>query len=484
VTSIRRRILVPLLPLVALTLAATAGGIYGSVRRDVWEARDRELLVLVRGVGAAVEVEPWGEVELERGKLEDLGFTSAADAPFYVIRDAAGALVAASRDPAPGPFAGDEQRPRFATEVLGSRTYRLCTLGVRKAPEDDEVELRGWLAAHPGREGPEGKPRFFWVTAGEPVDDLQETLREVRYRLLLGFGGLLVVLAVLPAWFVTRALRALRRLSAEADGVGPHTPERRLGQGGLEREVEPLVAALNRALDRLAAAYERQRRFTADAAHELRTPLSALRAQCEVTLRRPREPAELREALEAAHRTALRLGEIVESLLALSRLEGEHDAVGRGPVDLAQAAREAVGVNAAAAAAKGVALTAELPQTLPAAGHHGLLVECISNLVENAVRYTPTGGSVRVGGAAAPSPRIFVEDTGVGIPEEDQARIFDRFYRVDKARSRAEGGTGLGLAIAREIARLHGGEVTVRSQPGRGSRFEVSLPVAPEVSWR
>ncbi|MEW6487554.1 MAG: ATP-binding protein [Thermodesulfobacteriota bacterium] len=483
-SSIRRRILLPLLPLVALALLVTAGGIYGSVRRDLLEALDRELLVLARSVGAAVEVEPWGEVELELELLEGLGFASEADGPFYVIRDAGGALVAASRDPAPGPHAGEEEGPWFEQEVLGGRTYRLCTLRVEKAPEDDEVERRGWLAANPGREVPEAGPQLFWVTAGHPMDGPEETLRMLRYRLYLGFGALLVVLAVFPAWFVSRALQALRRLSAEADGVGPLTIERRLGQQGLDREVEPLVDALNRALDRLAAAYERQKRFTADAAHELRTPLSALRAQCEVVLRRPREPAELRESLEAAHRTALRLGEIVESLLALSRLENGEEKMDRGPVDLAQAAREAVRLNDAAAEVKGVALTADLPESLPAAGHHGLLVECLSNLVENAVRYTPAGGSVRVGGAAAPSPRIVVEDTGVGIPAEDQARIFDRFYRVDKARSRAEGGTGLGLAIAREIARLHGGEVTVKSQAGKGSRFEVSLPAAPEAFRR
>ena len=480
-TSIRRRILLPLLPLLALALASTAASIYALVRGDLGVALDRELAILARGAASAVDVELGGELEFETGAVETLGFPPQVGGPFYVIRDDDGNLVASSLDPAPGPYAGDGDRPRFALTSLEGRTYRLCTLRVERAPEDDWEDRRNWEAAHPGQPLPAPEPRAFWVTAGRPTEEVEEALRALRYRLCLGFGGLFLVVAVLPVWLVSRALGGLRRLSSGADRIGPETADRRLATEGVDREVRPLVDALNRALARLVEAYERQKRFTADAAHELRTPLSSLRAHCEVTLRRPRQAAQLREALESAHRAALQLGDLVGSLLALSRLEAGRETVDRGPLDLAEVAKEAVRLNAAAAATKGVALAVELSEPLPAAGHHGLLVECISNLVENAVRYTPAGGSVRVEGAWAPSPRIVVEDTGVGIPEEDQARIFDRFYRVDKARARAQGGTGLGLAIAREIARLHGGEVTVRSQPGRGSRFEVTLPVAPQA---
>ncbi|MHB8767200.1 MAG: sensor histidine kinase, partial [Deferrisomatales bacterium] len=449
--SIRRRILLPLLPLLALSLLVTAVGIHRAVERDLVEALDRELLILARGAGSAVDVEPWGEVEFERGEVETLGFSTQPEGPFYVIRDEDGALLASSLAPAPGPYPGREHGPVFAALSLGGQEYRVCTLRVERGPEDHEADRRNWLAAHPGQALPEVAHRFFWVTVGFATGDIEAALGALRDRLGLGFGGLFLILAVLPTWLVSRALGALRRLSADADGVGPQTPGRRLRGEGIDREVRPLVAALNRALDRLAAAYERQQRFTADAAHELRTPLSALRAQCEVTLRRPRAPVELREALEAAHRTALRLGEIVESLLALSRLDGEQGALRRDPLDLAQVAGEAVRLNAAAARAKGVELTAEPSAPLPAAGHRRLLVECLSNLVENAVRYTPAGGSVRVGTVEGATPGVFVQDTGVGIPEGEQERIFDRFYRVDPARSRAEGGSGLGLAIAREI---------------------------------
>lgn len=146
------------------------------------------------------------------------------------------------------------------------------------------------------------------------------------------------------------------------------------------------------------------------------------------------------------------------------------------PVELAAIAREALHSHTPAANAKGVHLTAALSAPIPVRGDPLLLLECLSNLIENAVRYTPPGGGVRVGGMPDPQPVVWVEDDGIGISEEHRERIFDRFYRVDPARSRSNGGCGLGLSIAQEIARLHGGEIQVTSRSGKGSRFELRLP--------
>lgn len=478
-SSIRRRILLPLLPAATVALLITAVTIYGAVRRDLFDALDAKLTIMAQGAGSAIDVGFGGALHFEREEVETLGFPRKPGGPFYVIRSRDGAVVASSVSPAPGPYPAGDDGARFGFEAREGRRYRWCTMRVERAPEDQEHDSgasgTAWI-----REPLAGSPRqSFWVTAGYPTEAIEDALLALRRRLYFGFGGLFIALGVLPAWIVSRASASIRQLSSDADAVGPQSPDRRLRLHGVDREVRPLVAALNRALDRLTTAFERQKRFTADAAHELRTPISALLADCEVTLRRPRTEDELRSALEAAHGAAYTLREIVESLLALSRLEGARSPSEHTPVDLAQVAREAVELNAARAEAKDVSLSAGLCPALPGVGNHRLLVECVSNLLENAVRYTAPGGSVRLECVAVPSPRLTVDDTGIGIPADEQSRIFDRFYRVDKARSRAEGGAGLGLSIAREIARLHGGEILVESEVGKGSRFTLQLPSHP-----
>jgi len=297
----------------------------------------------------------------------------------------------------------------------------------------------------------------------------------LRVWLAAGFGGLFVVLAAYPVWLVGRCLEPLRRLSGQAATIGPHGPRIRLQEDGIDGEILDLVSALNRTLDRHAEALERQKRFTADAAHELRSPLSVIRTECEVALRKPREAVDMRDSVEAIYRTSLRLSGLLERLLTLSRHDAALVGPGREEVDLTRAAREAASLHSSAAASKGIALTIELPRPIPVTGDRLLLGECIANLVDNAVRFTQPGGSVRVTAGEEPSPWVAVEDDGPGIPEEDLPRVFDRFYRGDPARARDDGGSGLGLAIAQEIARLHGAQIHVASVPGRGSRFELVL---------
>lgn len=472
--SIRRRILLPLLPLLGVALTATGLAIYGSVRRDLLGGLDRTLLILARGVGSAVDVKLDGEFEFEREEVENLGFPRHSDDLFYAVRETDGTPVASSFPTPPGSFPDNAEGPVLTDYEFDGRNFRICTSPVTRLPEEDPDDLRDWREAHPGEPLPDPEPRELRVTVGHSLGEIEATLHTLRLRLALGFGALFIVLALLPAGIVALALRSLDRISAEADRVGPESPELRIPEASVDREILPLVAALNRALDRLATAYERQKRFSADAAHELRTPLSALRTRCEVALRRPHGPAELRGALEAAHRLALRLSEIVESFLALSRLErGLPDLE---VVDLSELVLEVARLHAPAARAKGVDLRTSASNPVPALGHRGLLAECVSNLVDNAVRYTPSGGMARISTRALPYPMVVVEDTGVGIPEDALGQIFDRLYRVDAARSRADGGAGLGLSIAREIAQLHGGDVVAESRPGQGSRFELRLP--------
>ena len=477
-SSIRRRILAPLLPLTALALAAVAVGIFAAVRRDLVGALDRTLLATARGVAAGVDVDVDGTFDFDL----ETEFDPEGGRRFYLVTDEGGGVLASSLPGPPARISPPAGTPAFRDMDLAGRRYRVCLVAVERRPGADEEDRRDWLRDHPGEALPEAGPRTFWVAVGSTTAGLDATLAAVGTEIVAGFGVLFAVLVLVPAWVVGRALAPLRDLSAQADAVGPDAPRARLDDRGTPKEVGGLVAALNRALDRLAEAYERQKRFTADAAHELRTPLTTLRTQCEVALRRARDAGELRETLEGVHRTVLRLTGLVEGLLRLTRLQNGRDRSEMRPVDLCSVVRDAARVHEAAARAKGIDLAVELPSAIPVAGDPVLLEECVSNLMENAVRYTPAGGRVRVRASGRPAPAVRVEDTGIGIPPEHIPGIFDRFHRVDPSRSRGEGGTGLGLAIAREIARLHGGDIIVESTPGRGSRFEIRLPPAPPAA--
>jgi heavy metal sensor kinase len=455
---------------------------------DLLASIDERLRSLVLTVAGALEMEPDGRIEFDLGRPVQAQFEGPGPRPYYRIRSADGKVLidsgtAGGCDACPPgqPPALEAPGPEPAGRTLGAAPgFRVFMLSRVLEPELDEDDLEEWRRERPGETLPRPAARELWVEVGLGLGGLQESLAAFRARLLPGFTVLFLVLAAVPVWAVRRALQPLETLSREAEAIHAENVGARLTEADADREVQALVRALNGALDRLAEAYVRQKRYTSDAAHELRTPLSVIRAQSEVALRKPREPAELRQALEIVHQTALRLTDLIEGLLTLSRHAAGTLRLERQPVDLASLAREALGLLSVAAEAKRIRLTGSFPGPVPAFGDPLLLQTCLLNLIENAVRFTPAGGEVRVDGSAAPAARISVRDSGPGIAADQQQKIFEPFYRVDAARTRADGGTGLGLAIAQEIARLHGGRIRVTSQPGSGSCFALELPGASD----
>ena len=476
-TSIRRRILLPLVPLTGLVLLGVGLAVESWVRGDLTAGLDRSLVVRANELGSSVDVELGGGLEFDLEEMQRRDFRGRGGEVVFTVADDAGETLFISEDTPEIPTVRSDLGPSFTVAELDGRRYRVCSLSVVREPEDDEEDREEWLELHPDLPLPEPVPRTFWITVGQPTAALEATLAALRARLVVGLGTLFLALVAIPAWVVSRALRPLRQLSRQADSISPESTERRLGEESADREVVSLVAALNRALDRLSRAYQRQQRFTADAAHELRTPLTALRTSCEVALRKECSSEALRQALESVLRTALRMNDLVHDLLELSRLQQEPTAVPTSPVDLAESVREAALLHASQAEVKGVRLDLELASEVWVQVNAGLLVECVANLLENAIRHTPGGGVVEVRTTAVPSPRVVVRDSGCGITEEHLEKIFERFYRVDPGRSRSDGGAGLGLALVQEIARVHGGQVNVVSEPGRGSCFTVTLPV-------
>ena len=318
---------------------------------------------------------------------------------------------------------------------------------------------------------------FLQVTAPlAPVDGMVWSFAGLAALLGLGGGAVAFGGAFL---FARLATRPAQEITAQAEAIEAGTLSARITAHATVAEYASLVAVLNAMLDRLDRAFEAQRRFVADASHELRSPLTVLRGDLDVALRRERSPQEYRETLERMREETARITALAENLLVLARADSGLPATSLVDVDLADVAGRVVERAAGRAEAAGIVLTVEAAPT-PVRGDAALLERAVGNLVENAVRYVPRGSHVRVR-CARPGGRavLDVEDDGPGIPAEHAPLVFERFYRGDPARGR-DTGTGLGLPIARAIAEAHGGRLTLeRASPG--TFFRLSLPAAHEA---
>jgi len=320
----------------------------------------------------------------------------------------------------------------------------------------------------------------YTVEMGLPADDAVETLHDFRSYLLMFAPLLFLVAAGGGYWLSRRALSpvdALVRTAREVSGTNLSSRLQKLETGD---ELQRLSDTLNEMLDRIEVAFQRITQFTADASHELRTPVSLIRTEAELALRRSRGEAEYKESLRHILLEAERTTALIEQLLSMARADSGRETLHFEPVDLRQTLRSVVDGWQQVATIRNLQFSANLnAPDFSVMGDETLLRRLADILLDNALKYTPSPGSVHLSlELQGESAVIRVQDSGVGIPEEEQGKIFERFYRVDKARSRAHGGAGLGLAIAQWIVTQHGGSIQVESQAGRGATFRVELPTA------
>ncbi|MGO8678146.1 MAG: sensor histidine kinase [Limisphaerales bacterium] len=396
------------------------------------------------------------------GKIPMPEHTSAAEPEAPPADDAGagpmrpgGAPPAGGKGPPPGRAApGGPMRPRMGPPMpLSGRT---------------RGEYREVFRAMPG-----GEVLLIGRSIARDIKDMQA----LALRLVVAGAGVLLLGLAGGWWLATRAIRPIEDIGATALKIAAGDLSQRINVADTDSELGRLASVLNSTFSRLEAAFAHQARFTSDASHELRTPVSVVLTQTQTALARERDPAEYREALEACQRAAQRMRRLTQSLLALARLDAGQDPMRRESLDLARVTRECVEMVRPLAAERGIEIVSDLP-AMPCAGDAERLSQVATNLLSNAIHFNHPGGQVRVSTRAENGVAVLaVTDTGKGIPPQDLPHIFERFYRVDQSRSAAQGGTGLGLAISKAIVDAHSGTIEVSSQPGAGSTFSVKLPL-------
>ena len=461
----------------ALTLAAFATVLYFARRSASYQDLDRRIqseASLTAGIlaesyrarGVLVRADTAGHPVL----IPDLAALLEAVPDFLVITARDGSLLFASSDARALTFQQVERLRDLASAPISGRASGTLQLG----PSGPRIRYAVHYVSDAG-------PQFGAILAGANVRSAELGAEQLlsTFVLILPLG--LVVALLMGTWIANRALTAVDQIITEVreitDGRSLH---RRLAVPVVKDELGRLVETLNEMLTRLARNFAALRRFTADASHELKTPLTVLRAGVERAVTTPNLPQETLVTLEETLQEIKRMTELVDALLMLARADEGLAALHREPVDLRSIVAEVQETGELLAEEAGVTMEVATPaEPVVVSVDASRIRQLILNLVTNAVKYTPAGGSVRMQlGPANGRVALSVADTGIGIAAGDLPHIFDRFWRADSARTRTgeRPGAGLGLAICKWIAEAHGGQIDVVSRPGRGTTFTVVLP--------
>jgi len=443
--------------LLAITLAAFCGGVYLAMRSSLYANLDDSL----EGRSEIVS-----GILTEEGRF-DSDVTIAGDPAegeeFVRVYDASGDLALDN--------SGPEFRPATDADAVDA------ALSGRKTRRDtsvDGVDLRVLVSPVEIDEETVGA-----VEVGLSKEEVQSTLAELLVIIAVAYPLALVTAGVGGVFLAGRALSPIDRVTRVARKISAEDLSQRLDMRLPDDEVGRLANTFDEMIARLDEAFRRQRQFTADASHELRTPLTAIKGQTEVALQRDRDADTYREVLRKVNSEVDRMIRLVGSLLTLARADAHQIPVARESVDLGRLVTDAVDQVRPAAVGKAISLDVRPNSAIRLRADQDLILQLMLNLLDNSVKYTPTGGRIEIACRAANGQaEVTVADTGPGISAEHLPHIFDRFYRVDKARTRAEGGAGLGLSISRWIAEAHGGTLRAESTPGEGSKFILRLPVS------
>jgi heavy metal sensor kinase len=440
-----------------LGLTLFGSGLWFAVKQRLLAGVDDRLAQRVRGVQTVLEIEG-ADADRAQMAIELSEFArEVPDGTLMQLRDGEGYyILPLTGRPASSTFqlpAGAAREARYRTVAEAGRQFRVLTTRVVDRGQQYDLLVAG------------------------PLDDVLAVTRDLRNLLLTAIPGVLLVACLGGYWLSRRALGPVDGITRDAKSISVQNLSKRLAVPQTGDELQRLSETWNDMLERLEAAVKRITQFTADASHELRTPIALIRTTADLALRRERDTTEYRKALCEIALEAERMGRLTEDLLALARADSTAVEIPLAPVDVNDVVAEVIERSRALAETRGVQVVADLSSGVGAASaNQAALRRLLLILIDNALKHTPAGGTVSVAtrkGASGIS--LSVMDSGEGIGPEAIPHIFDRFYRADSARSR-NGGTGLGLSIAQAIAYAHGTKIEVVSEPGAGACFRLLLP--------
>jgi heavy metal sensor kinase len=323
-----------------------------------------------------------------------------------------------------------------------------------------------------------GNPDYL-VEFGALLDPVESMLNHLFLQLALGLPLAVIIITVGGYLLVRRALTPVEQITRAAERITQYNLSERLPVSSTGDELERLSVSLNRMITRLDDAFQNSKRFVADASHDLRTPLTILQGELESFAEDARLDSELRDRAGSMLEEVVHLGKIVEQLFTLSRLDAGEAQTEWTRFDLSELAKTTADQMSLLAEDKGISISCDASQPMPVKGNHVRLKQVVVNLLDNAIKYTPEKGAIQLRVLAVNGHAVLeVKDNGIGIPPDALPHIFERFYRVDQARSADSESAGLGLSIVKSICTAHGAEVEAQSVVGSGSCFRVKLPLA------
>jgi heavy metal sensor kinase len=460
--SIKFRFTIVYLLVLAVLLTALSTGVYFYLSRSLYQNLDHSLELRstqLVSLPTILETIRQGEFQEELGEIVVLYFYSGNQS---VEWSPPGISIALSQEFISHVLAG---RSSFAT-VEAAEGEKLRLLAVA-------VDLGAPIG---GPDTPPSLPPAALVIA-RSTNQIDQALAGLLRTLIIAVPLALAAAAGGGIFLAGRALRPVDKIAQTAREIEENDLSQRINVNTRD-ELGRLAATLNAMIARLEKAFQRQKQFTSDASHELRAPLAVIEAESSLALQKERPPGDYQQSLETISQESRRMSSLIEQLLTLARADAGKEQWNFTEVNLGRLITNLSADVEVLCQEKGLACQLGETPDLVVKGDGARLRELFMNLLDNAIRYTPAPGIVSISlNREGQMAVAAVKDTGAGIPTEDLPFIFERFYRVDKSRSRAEGGTGLGLAISQHIAEAHGGKIEVESQVGSGSTFSVWLPL-------
>lgn len=460
-SSIKAKIIVFYLAVLFVILSTLGIFLYFSLDRIIYDSIDSSLLSRAKALATLVSSDN-SETEFEFSDEIMWEYNSSKSKSFFQIRRFDGFTLekSASLKDSELPSSGKENKTEFKTIFLNGTPARLVNFHA-----SDEIENTAKNRGH-----------GLVIQCAENIQNQINLLN--RYRLVLSLSILSIMIISASGGFLIarKALNPIKDISKTIDRISESNLSERITIENIPEELRVLASSFNRTFNSLERSFNRQRQFAADASHELRTPLSVVLSQSEIILRKDRTTGEYENALAAIKESAMMMSQIIQKLLTLARLSTDKVELKMEDIDLNEIIRESVKILSPLAEQKGISINISADGQSVIFGDKAALLDLFVNIIDNAIKYNVPEGKVDISvGKETGFIVTEIRDTGIGIPESDLDKVFDRFYRVDKSRSKEIGGSGLGLSISHEIVKLYGGRIDIESRIGSGTIVSVYL---------